>query len=391
MSEAEFRRAFAGRRILVTGHSGFKGGWLCLWLRRLGAAVVGVSLPAEPRSLHNAIGLDRLIDGRIGDIRSREAFQACLAGADFDLVFHLAAQPIVRRSFVDPIDTYLTNVVGTAVVLEAARAMPSLRAIVVVTSDKCYANNEWAWGYRETDAMGGHDPYSSSKGCTELVAAAYRDTFFTRPGAPRLATVRAGNVIGGGDFASDRLVPDLVRAMEAGERPILRNPASVRPWQHVFEPLRGYLMVAARLMAGERGIDEAWNFGCDRDSAVDVASLAAMIAQGLGVKQAPLVRRDEAAPAEARLLRLDSTKAFVRLGWKPVYSIAETVDQTAAWYRAFFKDPGRIRAVSEAQLTDYLVRAEAAESSRPTPTTARPDETTAGQAVAGAQKRAAYG
>jgi len=343
-----------GRRVLVTGHTGFKGGWLTLWLRRLGATVVGVSLPATAPSFCRAVGLDELVDGRVGDIRTELAFGASIAGEDFDLVIHLAAQAFVRTSFETPVDTYMTNVIGTAIVLDAARRMPSLSGIVVVTSDKCYENREWVWGYRENDPMGGRDPYSSSKGCAELVAAAFRASYFNDPNGPQIATVRAGNVIGGGDWGTDRLIPDLVRSVETGLPVRLRNPQSVRPWQHVLEPVRGYLMLAARLLDKGARHTGGWNFGPDGAATVPVGTLADMvIGQWSGQPPSYVVERRDNEPPESVVLRLDSTKAGVELGWRPLLKIEETVAMTVGWYQAYRQDPGRIRAVSQKQIGDY--------------------------------------
>lgn len=371
VDEAYLREALAGRRILVTGHTGFKGGWLSLWLRRLGATVVGVSLPAQTRSFCNAVSLEQLIDGRRGDIRKEAAFSKAIEGQDFDLVIHMAAQALVRSSYEDPLNTYLTNVIGTAVVLEAARRMKSLRGIVVVTSDKCYENHEWVWGYRETDPMGGRDPYSSSKGCAELVAAAYRSSFFSNPDGPQLATVRAGNVIGGGDWGADRLVPDLIRAAETGSAARIRNPRSTRPWQHVLEPLRGYLMLAARLIDTGSGFAGGWNFGPERDATVDVVTLADLIVEKWTGSPPPYVVEQRAnEPPEAVALRLDSTKAYVQLGWKPLLNLNQAVSMTVEWHLRYHHDPGSIRQFSEFQIAEYA--AAWTESSEKSPITEHP-------------------
>lgn len=347
-------RVLSGRRVLLTGHSGFKGGWLALWLRRLGAQVVGISLPPPPGpSLFETLDIDSFVDSRFADIGDMAGFAAALDGFDPELVFHLAAQPIVRRSIVDPVETLRTNVVGTAHVLDAARRMPSLRGIVVVTSDKCYDNREWVWGYRETDPMGGSDPYSASKGCTELVAAAYRKTYFSDPAGPQLATVRAGNVIGGGDWAVDRLVPDIVRAGLAGQPVVIRNPGSIRPWQHVLDALAGYLRVAAGLLEIGEPYAEAWNFGPDSEGIVDVRGLADAVIAAWGPRAPRFVYGDGSGPREAGVLALDSAKARTRLGWRPRLDLAATVDFTIGWYRAW--DAGRtdMLAFSEAQLAEY--------------------------------------
>jgi CDP-glucose 4,6-dehydratase len=354
VDESYLSEVLRGRRILVTGHTGFKGGWLSLWLRRLGATVVGVALPPTAPSFCKAVGLEDLVDGRVGDIRSESAFGQSIEGQDFDLVIHLAAQAVVRASFEAPVDTYLTNVVGTAIVLNAARRMPSLRGVVVVTSDKCYENREWVWGYRENDPMGGRDPYSSSKGCAELVAAAFRSSFFNDPNGPQLSTVRAGNVIGGGDWGTDRLIPDLVRSVETGAPVRLRNPKSVRPWQHVLEPVRGYLMLAARLLEAGARYAGGWNFGPDTSSTVEVGTLADMvISKWDGRRPHYVVERRDNEPPESVVLRLDSTKSGVELGWKPLLRLEDTVAMTVAWYQKYQQDPARIRAFSNHQIDEY--------------------------------------
>jgi len=358
VDEAGLREALRGRRVLVTGHTGFKGGWLALWLRRLGAEVVGVSLPPEPgASFFEAVGLQGLVDHRNGDIRSPEGFAEVVADIDAELVVHMAAQSLVRRSYEAPVDTYLTNVTGTAVVLEAARHMPSLRAAIVVTSDKCYENREWVWGYRENDPMGGSDPYSSSKGCAELVTSAYRRSYFSDPDGPQLASVRAGNVFGGGDWNADRLVPDIVKAAIAGAPVQIRNPNSIRPWQHVLEPLSGYLMLAARLITAGTPFAGGWNFGPDPDGVVDVGTLARAIQNAWGGGDLELQMGDGGeGPHEAGLLRLDSTKAIARLGWRPRLAIEDAIQLTVDWYRAH-ADGGRdMRELSESQIENYMAR-----------------------------------
>jgi CDP-glucose 4,6-dehydratase len=332
--EALVNRNWAGRRVLVTGHTGFKGSWLSLWLSAMGAEVTGLALPAPTSpSLFEATRLSRRMNHVEGDIRDLETVRAVVAQARPEMIFHLAAQPLVRLSYQEPVETYATNVMGTVHVLDAARQVGGVRGIVCVTSDKCYENREWPWPYRESDPMGGHDPYSSSKGCAELVAAAWRSSFFHQ-GGPLLATVRAGNVIGGGDWAQDRLVPDLVRAFEAGAAPLIRAPEAVRPWQHVLEALGGYLMIGERLLAGERRFADAWNFGPGDEDAQPVRWI---------VDRMRAVWRDGAAapsfdtgprPHEAGLLRLDSSRARAALGWRPALTLGDAIDWIVDWHKS---------------------------------------------------------
>ncbi|SDD41347.1 CDP-glucose 4,6-dehydratase [Paracoccus isoporae] len=332
-----FGGIFAGRRVLLTGHTGFKGGWLALWLHALGAELRAVSLPPETSpSLFDLAGVADLCDSRFADINDAAALRAAVAGFAPELIVHMAAQAIVRDSYDTPVETFATNVVGTANVLEIARQSASVRGVVVVTSDKCYENNEWDWGYREVDPLGGSDPYSASKACTELVAQAYRRSYFSAPDAARLASVRAGNVIGGGDWAAHRLIPDIVRATAAGEDVTIRNPASVRPWQHVLEPLSGYLMIAARLLGDDRdAVSGAWNFGPDTESTVPVGEVCALFARLWGEGGPRFVMQSNPdAPHEAGLLRLDSTKARLHLGWRPRLGLADALALTTDWYRA---------------------------------------------------------
>jgi CDP-glucose 4,6-dehydratase len=350
--EALVNGAWAGRRMLVTGHTGFKGSWLSLWLDAMGAQVTGLALPppTEP-SLFETARVEERIEHVEGDIRDLPTVRAAVERAQPEVVFHLAAQPLVRLSYEQPVETYATNVMGTVHVLEAARRTRSVRAIVCVTTDKCYENREWDWPYRESDPMGGHDPYSSSKGCAELVAAAYRRSFFD-DGGPLLATVRAGNVIGGGDWADDRLVPDLVRAFEAGVAPLIRAPDAVRPWQHVLEALSGYLMIAERLMAGDRRFADAWNFGPGDEDARPVRWIVdRMRASWLEGAAAPAFDTGP-RPHEAGLLRLDSSRARSALGWRPALSLGEAIDWIVDWHKAVGVG-GDARAVTRGQIAHY--------------------------------------
>lgn len=354
--------AFRGRTVLLTGHTGFKGAWLALWLTQLGAKVVGVALPPEhANGVFRAARVEELVDHREADIRDAEALAGAIGDVAPDLLVHMAAQPLVGLSFEDPVGTFATNVVGTANVLDAARRMEGLRGTVVVTSDKAYENRDWPWGYRESDAVGGADPYSASKGCTELVASSWRHSF---PETGPIATARAGNVIGGGDWCRDRLVPDIMRAALAGEAVEIRNPGHVRPWQHVLEPLGGYLRLAAGLLAGEPDLDEGWNFGPDPDSTIDVATLTDLVggtwasdgkARG-GAASAPrFVLARQTASRESATLRLDTAKARSRLDWQPRLSIEEAVRMTCEWYREQAAGTD-MRAVTLAQIDAFCGR-----------------------------------
>ena len=319
-----------GRRVLVTGHTGFKGGWLCLWLKALGADVTGYALaPATNPSLFEVARVGEGLRSVIADIRDLPILKKTFAAAQPEIVIHMAAQPLVRASYANPVETYATNVLGTVNVLEAARTAPSVKAIVNVTSDKCYENREWVWGYRENESMGGHDPYSSSKGCAELVTSAYRRSF----GLP-LASARAGNVIGGGDWSADRLVPDILKSLAADQPVEIRNPNAIRPWQHVLEPLRGYLMLAARVHGHSSEFAEGWNFGPRDEDCRPVSEIVATLVDAWGGKAAWGAQPGE-HPHEAGYLKLDSSKARTRLGWRPRTSLAEGLAMTVAWHRAW--------------------------------------------------------
>ena len=326
--------SWAGRRVLVTGHTGFKGAWLSLWLHRLGAEVTGLSLapPTDP-SLFDRAGLVSRINHIEGDIRDSAKVATVVRDSAADVVFHLAAQSLVRYSYDHPLETFATNVMGTAHVLDACRGS-AVKAFVCVTSDKCYENREWDRPYREDDPMGGHDPYSSSKGCAELVTASYRKSFFPpaamAEGGMGLASVRAGNVIGGGDWATDRLVPDLVRAFEAGVAPEIRSPNAVRPWQHVLEAIGGYLMIADRLLAGDQAVADAWNFGPADDDTRPVSWIVDQMRAAWGGTHES-VPFSGAVPHEAGLLKLDCTKARQELGWSPSLPLAEALEWIVDW------------------------------------------------------------
>jgi CDP-glucose 4,6-dehydratase len=321
---------WSGRRVLLTGHTGFKGSWLTLWLESMGAHVTGFGRAAvrNPESLYELARVSEGMNTIEGDVRDPEAVDATMRASDAEVVLHLAAQPIVRRSYRDPAETFAVNVTGTVNMLDAVRASDTVRAVVVVTSDKCYENVGLDRGYREGEPLGGADPYSASKGCQEIVAHAYRRSF----GLP-LATARAGNVIGGGDFAEDRLVPDAMRAAAAGEPVVVRNPDAVRPWQHVLCPLEGYLMLAQRLHS-EDDVDDAFNFGPQDHDALPVGRIVDRLAElwpgGIEVR----LDRDPDAPSEARTLQLDSTRARERLGWRPPWELERALEEIVDWHAA---------------------------------------------------------
>lgn len=354
-----FADAYRGRRVLLTGHTGFKGSWFALWLRECGAEVTGIALPPENGPNHWA-ALTLGIDDRRLDIRDATSLQQIFAERQPEIVFHLAAQPLVRRSYREPLETWSTNVMGTANVLEACRKINSVRAVVVVTTDKCYENREWPWGYRETDRLGGHDPYSASKAGAELVVGSYRRAFFHAPDAPLLATARAGNVIGGGDWSEDRLIPDLVRALGAGQSLEIRSPGATRPWQHVLESLSGYLLLGQRLLAGRADGGDcagAWNFGPEADGNCSVGDVLGRLQTHWPQLRWHLTATPQ--PHEANLLYLDSAKARSQLGWRPVWSIDQALAATADWYRAWLDD-GRV--ASREQLAAYVAAAKAAQA-----------------------------
>lgn len=323
-----------GRRVFLTGHTGFKGSWLALWLQQLGAKVHGFALaPSTSPALFDIAGVARGMHSTLGDIRDLAAVQAAMAAAQPDIVLHLAAQALVPHSYAEPVETFATNAMGTVHVLEACRRQPGLEAVVVISSDKCYENREQLWGYRENDPMGGHDPYSASKGCTELIVSAYRRAFLAEAGVP-LASARAGNVIGGGDWTASRLVPDVLRAFAAGEAVVLRNPTAIRPWQHVLEPLSGYLLLAQRLVEQGQAYADGWNFGPDDSDARTVAWVVERLASGWG----PDARWTTASTPqvhEAHTLKLDCSKARVQLGWHPRWRADEAVAHSLAWYQAW--------------------------------------------------------
>jgi CDP-glucose 4,6-dehydratase len=350
---------YSGRRVFVTGHTGFKGAWLTQWLLLLGAEVTGYSIdvPTHP-SLYESLGLSGQIQDVRGDVRKGQEVQTAMDKAVPEMVIHMAAQALVLPSYADPLTTFETNVMGTVKVLEAVRHCPSVRSVVVVTTDKCYANNEWQYGYRETDALGGHDPYSASKAAAEMVIASYRSSFFDAESpsgqSTGVASVRSGNVIGGGDWSADRLVPDCMRALTGGTPILVRNPGSVRSWQHVLETLSGYLWLGALLARAPVAYSEAWNFGPDPESAVSVRQLVKLVCQAWGGAAGFETATPAQAVSEAGILQLDCTKARSQLGWRPVYSVSETVRETVRWYRSTMENAGQAAPLIVQSIGDYV-------------------------------------
>lgn len=347
---------FKGKRVFVTGHTGFKGSWLCLWLTKLGADVTGYALesPTTP-SLFALAKVGELVDSHIADIRDAEKLSQVLCEAQPEIVFHLAAQPLVRDSYKIPVETYSTNVMGTVHLLEAVRGCPSVKAVVNVTTDKCYENNEWDWGYRENDRLGGFDPYSNSKACAELVTAAYRSSFlnpseYDRHGVA-IATARAGNVIGGGDWATDRLMPDIIRSILAGEAVRIRNPHAIRPWQHVLEPLFGYLTLAQKLYESGPEYGGGWNFGPSDDDAKPVEWIVSRMCEIWG-NGAHYEIDSDGHPHEAHYLKLDCSKSRIRLGWQPQWDLSKAITSILEWFEVYSLQ-GDVRRCCFRQIEEY--------------------------------------
>jgi CDP-glucose 4,6-dehydratase len=345
-----------GKKVLVTGHTGFKGSWLSLWLQYSGAEVTGFSLepPTNPSLFIKANVADQM-SSIIGDIRDLALVKKVFLETQPEIVFHMAAQPLVRYSYLEPVETYATNVMGTLHVLEGIRSINSVRSAVMITTDKCYENKEWSWGYRENEPMGGYDPYSSSKGCAELLIASYRNSYFPNSHYPQhrtaIASARAGNVIGGGDWAEDRLIPDIMRAIMQGKPVNIRNPHAIRPWQHVLEPLSGYLMLAQKLFEEGASHAEGWNFGPNDADAKPVSWIVDHLTKSWG-EGASWVIDGGAHPHEAHYLKLDCSKAKMRLDWYPCWHLEETLDKIVTWHKAY-QENNNMREITLKQIADY--------------------------------------
>jgi CDP-glucose 4,6-dehydratase len=346
--------AFRGKRVFVTGHTGFKGSWLGLWLSELGADVTGYALkPAYEKSHFDLLGLRERLHHIEGDIRDAEKLHAAMEAARPEIVFHLAAQALVRPSYTDPLTTFGTNAYGSACLLDAVRRVDGIRALIFATSDKCYLNKEWAWSYRETDELGGHDPYSASKAAAENVYLGYYHSFLRHRAGLGSATVRAGNVVGGGDWAADRLVPDTIRALESAQAITLRNPSATRPWQFVLEPLGGYMTLALRLTEAPDRFAGSWNFGPLANNVRTVDQISRRIVQRWGSGEIRHDPQGVGTAHEAMLLQLSIDKIAHYVGWQPVYSVEECIDETVAWYRARF-DGADVPELSRSQLRRYM-------------------------------------
>ncbi len=349
---------YKGKRIFLTGHTGFKGSWLNLWLKSLGAEVYGYALAPNTNPSHfELLGGNKEFRGVFADIRDRENLKQSLRSFNPDIIFHLAAQPLVRESYKNPVATFESNVIGTLNILDCARELESLKAIVVITTDKVYENKEWIWGYRENDALGGYDPYSASKACAEIVTDSMRNSFFNinefgKSHQVLIATARAGNVIGGGDWSEDRLIPDVIKAVCANKSVKIRNPKSTRPWQHVLEPLRGYLMLGEKLLEGKKEFATAFNFGPNLQDNLRVEEIL-KITKNLWDKVDYVLECDSNAPHEAGLLMLDVAKAQKLLNWEPVMNSLESIKYTISWYREFYENR---QIVSQEQLENYKMR-----------------------------------
>ena len=346
-----FNNIYLKKRVLVTGHTGFKGSWLSLWLKHLGAEVCGYSLDIPTQPNHYEL-LKLNIDSIIADILDKKKLAKTFSEFQPEIIFHLAAQPLVRRSYLEPVHTFMTNIMGTVNILEACRHCDSVQAVINITSDKCYENKEWIWGYRENDPMGGYDPYSTSKACSELVTAAYRNSFYNDK--ILVASARAGNVIGGGDWAEDRLIPDIIRAKYSDKYLEIRSPDSIRPWQHVLEPLSGYLLLGQKLLEKDNNCAESWNFGPGDNGNLSVGYIVNSFKKYLNIKVN--FTKTNQNLHEAELLKLDCSKAHSKLGWHPVWDCEQMLSATASWYENYYKNQS---IPSHPQLKSFIAKAKA--------------------------------
>ncbi|ACN98560.1 CDP-glucose 4,6-dehydratase [Sulfurihydrogenibium azorense Az-Fu1] len=353
-----FNGVYKNKRVLITGHTGFKGSWMALWLKEMGAHIIGYSLdpPTNP-SLFETLKLEKEIIHIVGDVRDEKKLKETFKKYQPEIVIHMAAQPLVRYSYINPKETYETNVIGTLNVFEAVRETDSVKVIINVTSDKCYQNKEWVYGYRENDPMGGYDPYSSSKGCAELLTTAYRNSFFNPEGYGKthsvaLASVRAGNVIGGGDWAADRLIPDCIRSLSKKEKIYIRNPQAIRPWQYILEPLSGYLWLGALLWINPTKYSEGWNFGPDDENILTVEDIVKKVIHLWGEGEYEVILDKKFY--ESKLLKLDTSKARFYLKWRPVYNIEIALKETVNWYKEYFNNPENIYNYTLKQLYNYI-------------------------------------
>lgn len=346
---------YKNKKVLVTGHTGFKGTWLCLWLQHLGADVYGYALaPTQGRpSLFELTNLEKSVTSNIADIRNQETLSSFVKKIPFDIVFHLAAQPLVRDSYSDPVFTYDTNVMGTIYLLETLRQCASVQSAIFITTDKCYQNNEWSWPYRENDRLGGNDPYSSSKAMAELAVNAYRKSFF-KESPMFLATARGGNVIGGGDFSKDRIIPDIIESLQKERPVVLRNPQAVRPWQHVLDAIYGYLVLCKKGFEKTKPLSLAYNFSSNENTAIyTVQRITEYFIKNIGSGQLKIDTQNN-HPHEATLLCLDSSLALKELHWKPKYTIEASIQLTADWYKAYLNDSTSVKELTLSQIKNYM-------------------------------------
>lgn len=352
-----FGNIYDGKKIFLTGHTGFKGSWLKLWLETMGAKVLGYSLDIPTDPSHHKL-LNSGDDGILQDIRDLDKLSSALKEYEPDLIIHMAAQPLVRKSYKEPVDTFASNVMGTVNVLEASRYLKNLKGIVNITTDKCYENREWVWGYRENDPMGGHDPYSASKGCAELVTSAFRNSYYNTENFGKehniiVTSVRAGNVIGGGDWAEDRLIPDIMKSIKNEETVVIRSPGSTRPWQHVLEPLSGYLLLGQKILEGKVEFSGAWNFGPEDEGTITVKKVVESI-KSIWPKLNYDLNKEALDLHEANLLKLDCSKAYQKLKWKAVWNSEQTFTKTTEWYKAYYEDN---KVITQDQIDEYIASA----------------------------------